>query len=62
MLPVDVLHVCWLIFRVGAGTGAGSEIVAVRMMVHPLASVTVTVYVPAGRPEAVTLVAPELQR
>ena len=58
-LPVDApLH------KAGVAVAAavrrvGSETVAVVCIVHPFASVTVTVYVPAERLEAVATVPPE---
>ena len=44
-----------------AETAFGSVIVTSSVSVHPLASVVVTVYVPAVNPLAVATTAPELQ-
>ena len=42
--------------------GAGSVMVALHVAVHPLASVTTTVYVPGIKPDAIDVVAPLFQR
>ena len=52
--PKQSTFVCAVI--VAANAAAGSVMVTVAVVVHPPASVTVTVYVPAARPVAVLTV------
>ena len=55
---VDVPLQLFVTLTTGVGTTSGCAIVAVQVVVQPLASVVVTVYVPSARPVNIPVVAP----
>jgi hypothetical protein len=57
-LPVPPLHGGFVVVPSAAETTDGWVTVTEVVDVHPLLSVTVTVYIPADRPVAVVLVCP----
>lgn len=53
------LQETWVVLDTDPLSELGCDTVAEAVVVHPLASVTVAVYVPAARPEAVADVPPD---
>jgi hypothetical protein len=58
----DPKHVASVLLQVGSNGADGPPTVALHVVEHPLASVTVTLYVPALRPLMPAVVAPVFHR